>query len=156
MIINTRCSRLAMIIDALMTAIGWVGFYYLLSQGLPILGARPLDVAQTSLPTQWLPTLLTLSIYLAVAAFNALLLMLWVRYHKLFFIKLRRNAVLSNLNDNLVASSFKLSCNLLHKLQDSRISVIHHNAHGDIARLELDELLQPPSNCEIFELTRAA
>ncbi|TCT10426.1 poly-beta-1,6-N-acetyl-D-glucosamine biosynthesis protein PgaD [Paralcaligenes ureilyticus] len=156
MIINTRCSLFAMIIDALMTAVGWVGFYYLLSQGFPTLSASPLDVVQAPLPTPWLPTLLTLSIYLTVAAFNALLLMLWVRYHKLFFIKLRRHGTPSNLNDNAVASSFMLSCNLLHKLQDSRVSVIHHNARGDIARLELDELLQPPSNCEIFELTRAA
>ncbi|TAL90387.1 MAG: poly-beta-1,6-N-acetyl-D-glucosamine biosynthesis protein PgaD [Candidimonas sp.] len=156
MIINTRCSRLAILVDTLLTAIGWVGFYYLLSEGFPAWGASPLDVAQTPLPAQLLPTLLTLSIYLIVAAFNALLLMLWVRYHKFFFIKLRRDGTPSNLNDNVVASSFKLSCNLLHKLQDSRISVIHHDTRGDIARLELDELLQPPSNCEIFELTRAA
>ncbi len=156
MIINTRCSHLAMAVDTLITAIGWIGFYFLLTEGIPKLHAGSLYATQTYLPSHLGSTLFTLFIYLIVAALNAVVLMLWVRYHKLFFVKLRRSEVISNLNDNAVASSFKLSCNLLGKLQDSRISVIHHDSSGDITRLEFDELLQSPSNCETFELLRAA
>jgi biofilm PGA synthesis protein PgaD len=157
MIIITRCSRLALTVDILSTAAWWAGFLYLLGTGIPGMnpGASLAQQIQTSI--QLLPTLRTLFIYVAIGVLCSLLFVLWVRYYRHFSRGAWRSGKLSPLDDSAVASSFRLSRHLLHKLRESRWSVIHHDPDGDIAILVIDvDTPQPPSNSETFELTRAA
>lgn len=157
MIIITRCSRLAFTVDIVLTATCWVGFFYLLGSGIPGMDPGAPLARQIQISTHLLPTLRTLSFYLATGVLCSLLFVLWVRYYRQIFRGTWPTGKLSPLDDSAVASSFRLSRHLLHKLRESRWSVIHHDPDGDIARLVIDATtLQPPSNSETFELTRAA
>lgn len=155
-IINTPCSRSALAIDATMTAMGWVGLIYLIAQGVMSVTHAAERSSETPFITTALPTIQTLMIYLTIAAFNALILLLWARYHKALFRNLRRQAVPLALDDETLASHFSLTRNALLELQDSRITVIHHAEDGGITQLETDQLRVRFDDNNFFEKARAA
>ncbi|MEO6960128.1 MAG: poly-beta-1,6-N-acetyl-D-glucosamine biosynthesis protein PgaD [Burkholderiaceae bacterium] len=139
-IINTRCSRLNLVIDASLTAFGWVGLVYLMAQGVTTI-ANTIHVSPDhSLLTAVTPILQTVLIYITVAAFNALLLVLWARHRKLRRNKSHRPRAFLTLSDDTVALHFSLSRNALHEVQDSRVTIIHLSDIGGITRLETDQL----------------
>ena len=103
------------------------------------------------------PTLETLLIYLTIAAFNALLVVLWGTYHKQLFPPPRKIQARSAPDDAITAADFALSSAQLHDVHGSRITVIHHTDDGEIAALQTDKLHIPPvSNSDIFDATRLA
>jgi biofilm PGA synthesis protein PgaD len=155
-IITTHCSRIAQAIDTLLTAAAWCGFLYLLNREISLLfatgpGSPGTSAAHMALITQ------TLFIYLAIAVFNALLLVLWARHHKILFRNLGHRGWIPKLDDETLASSFSLSCQQLRQMQASRMAVIHHTAEGDIAGLEIQNWRpQMASNSDVFQGTRLA
>jgi len=156
-IIHTPCSRATSAIDAGMTAIGWAGFAYLASSS--ILSISMASTLQGDAPSLSLvaPTLETLLIYLTIAAFNALLVVLWGTYHKRLFPPPRKVQARSAPDDAITAADFALSSAQLHDVHGSRITVIHHTDDGEIAALQTDKLRIPPvSNSDIFDATRLA
>lgn len=149
-IITTRCSRIAQIIDSLLTAIAWCGFFYLVIQGVSTLFASTTEYPD-GFATQFPLIMHTLAIYLAVAAFNAMILVLWAKYHKIFFRKLGHRHAVSKLDDETLASSFSLSCQQLREMQYSRMAVIHHTPEGNIAGMETrSPRPQLASNSDVF------
>ena len=152
MIITTQRSPLAWTIDTALTAMGWVGFFYLFTEGVVSILGENYSEAATATPGSLVPTVHTLVLYLAVACFNALLVVLWGKYRKYLFQAGRRSGQQDAVNDEQLASHFHLSCNQLHEIQDSRVTVIYHSNEGDIAHLETDQLrMQPAGNNSVYE-----
>lgn len=155
-IITTRCSPIAQAIDTLLTAIAWCGFLYLFIQEISTLFIATPENPSGGSAAQLSLTAQTLLIYLTVAAFNALLLVLWARYHKLFFKNMGHRDALE-LDEETLASSFSLSCHQLRQMQESRIAVIHHTIDGNINSLETQsQRLQPASNSAVFDALHLA
>lgn len=157
MIITTQRSPIALAIDTSLTALGWIGFFYLFTKGVVAVMDGSYDSPSTPFITQLWPTAHTLAVYALVAAFNATLVVLWGRYRKLFFRKINRREANDKIDDETVATHFHLSSNQLHEIQDSRVTVIYHSNEGNIAHLETDQLrMQPAGNSAIYDAVRAA
>ena len=157
MIIMTRRSLFGLAIDTTLTALGWVGFFYLLASGVLTIVESPYANPGSSMVDPSSPAISTLISYMLVAALNALVLVLWARCHKTFFRKFitRHKQIL--INQEAVASHFSLSPVQLHVIQDSRVTVIHHSPDGGIAHLEAGPLyIEPGSDTGIYEAARAA
>ena len=152
MIITTQRSRIAWTIDTILTALGWIGFFYLFTKGaVSLLHSQFGPGSQIVDP--FLPTLETLSLYALVAAFNAMLVVLWGKYRKHFFATLRRNRLPNSIDDAAVASHFHLTCNQLREVQGSRVTIIYHSQDGDIDHLDTDQLrVRPAGNSDVYEV----
>ena len=154
-LINTPSSRSAWAIDAFITAAGWVGFVYLIGNGIVVItdSGSPGDSAWAAAR----PTIETLMAYATIAAFNALLVVLWVSYQDSFFKSLRRKDVPGILDDDAVASHFALPFNVLREIQVSQVTVIYHADDGAITHLETDQLrVHPAENLPLHDIARAA
>lgn len=157
MIITTQRSSLLFAIDTTLTALGWIGFFYLFSRG--VIGVVDTAIYQTAQPTMldpFLPTVTTLAAYLLVAAVNTLLIVLWARYHKLFFKDLYVPRLIRPIEDHAIAEHFQLSCNQLREVQSSRVTVVYHATDGTIAHLETDQLQIQTINVPDFEQAKVA
>lgn len=138
-IIITPCSKTAHIIDATLTTLAWVAFIYLFANGVLSVVDRSHSQASLGLVAQFLPVVQTLSTYVAVAALNALLLVLWARHYKMLFSKLDRTSPLRALDTEMLAYSFQVSGQKLRQIQQSQIAIIHHTADGTITAVEIEE-----------------
>lgn len=145
LIITTRRSPLGFMLDASLTAIGWVGFMYLFTEGV----AREVyasHLANTVSPSsQLLSTADTLGLYLLVACINAILVALWGHYRKQLSQCLAPRAAPRAIGMDTRASQFHLSDYQLHEFENSRVIVVHHLDDGVIERLETDQLYTPDS-----------
>jgi biofilm PGA synthesis protein PgaD len=140
MIITTQRPPLAFAIDATLTALGWAGFFYLFTEGVVNVLADTYVGPEVPLLEPFVPTLTTLATYVLVATFNALVIVLWAHYHRIYANQALPGTALQAMDDQAVASHFRLSCNQLHEIQDSRVTVIYHSVDGNIAHLETDQL----------------
>src|SRR5690606_2103112 len=106
------------------------------------------DAPSTPFIQQLWPTAHTLVLYVLVAVFNSVLVVLWGLYNKKLFQSRRRGGdATASVDDETVATHFHLSCNQLHEIQGSRVTVIYHSNEGDISHLETDQLrMQPAGN----------
>ncbi|HWL27607.1 MAG TPA: poly-beta-1,6-N-acetyl-D-glucosamine biosynthesis protein PgaD [Burkholderiaceae bacterium] len=157
MIITTQRSPLFLAIDTALTALGWAGFFYLFTKGVVAIVGGHLGSTSMTVIDPFIPTLHTLAVYVLVIAFNALVIVLWARFHKLLFKDLFGRRDKPSVDDETVASHFRLSCNQLHEVQESRVIVIYHSNDGDIAHLETDQLrIQSGGNSAEVEAAQAA
>ena len=158
MIITTQRSSVFLAIDATLTAMGWIGFFYLFSRGvIGVVDAAAYENTRVSMLDSYLPTVTTLATYLLVAAVNALVIVLWARYHNLFFKDLQRPQALPHIDDDTVAEHFQLTANQLKEIQSSRVTVIYHATDGAIAHLETDQLqAQPQYGSHYLERVKVA
>ncbi len=157
MIITTQRSPLALAIDATLTALGWAGFFYLFTQGVVNVLAETYTSPEVPLLEPFVPTVTTLATYLLVAAFNALVIVLWAHYHRIRATPPVSETALEDIDDVAVASHFHLSRNQLHEIQDSRVTVIYHSVDGDIAHLETDQLrVEAPASLPAYGATKVA
>lgn len=133
-IIRTRCSRITVIVDTFLTALGWLGFSYLVTAGVSAVISDVEHSLEITLLGTVLPTTQALLLYVTVAALNGLLLMLWGTYRR----RLTRVAPVGAVapDDALFAERFSLSGPQLHDIRLSRLLVIHHADDGEISRWE--------------------
>lgn len=160
-IITTKRSSLAWTMDAGLTALGWAAFFYLFTRGVVSIfhaeGLQPMPSLVSSTVTPLVPTLQTLAVYVVVACINALLVVLWGRYHKRLFRTLKMLRSSDGVDDDELASHFHLSRNQLHEIQGSRVTVIYHSNDGAISQLETDQLrIQPAGNSPVFHTAKVA
>lgn len=134
LIIHTQRPRRTVIVDTVLTALGWLGFSYLVAAGVAAVLADVDHSLEISLLGNVLPTTQALLLYLTVAAANALLLMLWGTYKRRLTRVAPRDA--ANLDDALLAERFALSTPQLHDIRLSHLLVIHHADNGEISRWE--------------------
>lgn len=134
MIIRTRRSRTAVIADTLLTALGWLGFSYLVMAGVIAVVSGVDHSLEISMLGSVLPTTQVLLLYAVIAAINALLLMLWGTYRRRLTRVAPRDATI--LDDALFAERFALSRPQLQDIRLSQLLVIHHTENGEISRWE--------------------
>jgi biofilm PGA synthesis protein PgaD len=104
-----------------------------------------------------MPVVKTLMVYLTIAAFNALVLVLWASHHKLNSGRRPQLQVTQALPDgNALALRFALSHNELREVQDSQVTIIHLSDNGGITHLETDQLRAEPPDRQGLEHARVA
>ncbi|MDC9588246.1 poly-beta-1,6-N-acetyl-D-glucosamine biosynthesis protein PgaD [Xenorhabdus sp. XENO-10] len=123
------------LIDILLTVLAWVGFIYLFTMGLSHFshnGPRPFVSVFTSAFTLEPGSIV---LYIAIAIFNALLLIGWAKYNQRRFRTERRRhrPVLTHAE---IAQSFILEKNLLDILRQSKVSSITYDNHGHIISID--------------------
>lgn len=133
-IIRSHRPRAILIMDTLLTALGWLAFSYLVTAGIIAVIDGADHSFEFSLLGNVVPTTLALLLYITIAAVNALLLMLWGTYRK----RLTRIPPHGGiaLDDASLAERFELSGAQLEDIRLSRLLVIHHADNGEISRWE--------------------
>lgn len=129
-LICTERRILPRLLDTLFTLIAWVGFGWLVCQGLinvlqaqPEAGTRPLAL-----------NIGTISMYLLIALVNAMLLVLWARYNQRRFAVERRQRR-DGLPDETLARLSGLPAERLQQMQLTRSMVVSHDADGSITEV---------------------
>lgn len=139
-IIRTRRSRPFLVLDASLTALGWLGFSYLMTAGVISVLSGTDHGFEISLMGSAMPTTTVLLIYLTIAAINALVLVLWGTYRRRLTRIAPHGANDDWLNEASLASRFALSSPQLQDIQLSRLLVIHHSDSGEISRWESTDM----------------
>jgi len=133
-IIRTHRSRAFVVIDALITALGWLAFSYLATAGV-IAVMTGLDHSfEFSLMGSEVPVTHALLLYVTIAALNALILILWGTYRRRSTRIAPQSSAASD--DASLAERFALSGAQLQDIRLSRLLVIHHADDGEISRWE--------------------
>ncbi|PHM46050.1 poly-beta-1,6-N-acetyl-D-glucosamine biosynthesis protein PgaD [Xenorhabdus mauleonii] len=125
------------LIDILLTILAWAGFIYLFVLGLFYAshnGPKPFILTFTS---EWG----SITLYIAIAIFNALLLIGWARYNQYRF-KIERRSHRPFLTHAEVAKSFFLEQELLDALRKSKVSSITYDNHGHIMEINKNSSIQ--------------
>jgi len=133
-IIRTARSHTAQTVDTLLTALGWLGFSYLVITGLLAVMRGADHSMEITLLGSTLPAPQTLLLYATIAAINAMLLMLWGTYRQRMTRTAPRQA--AAWDEASLAERFALSRPQLQDIRLSRLVVIHHAENGDISHWE--------------------
>ncbi|MBY4895432.1 poly-beta-1,6-N-acetyl-D-glucosamine biosynthesis protein PgaD [Cupriavidus sp. AU9028] len=138
LIIHSRRSRPGWLLDALLTALAWLGFVYLCVTGLAAV-LRHAEVRGPGVPfwEAMLPTMGTLTVYAVVAAINGVVLLAWARYNQHRFSGMDRRRPLPALRQDELADSFALSPQRLQELQRAKVAIVAHREDGAIAQVQL-------------------
>ncbi len=117
-------------IDIFLTLLAWAGLVILLVRGLvPMLDSQ----GGPRIEAPIFAALNTLQIYLWIALFNALLLIVWARYQqrrgKRFA---QRRAAGKALSDHGLSESFRLAAGELDLLRRPGVLVIHNDQEGGV------------------------
>ena len=131
-LIFTERRLIPRLIDGTLTLIAWLGFIWLIYQGMVL---AIIDKPQTG-PRPFNTTLASLQLYLLIAVFYGGALILWARYNQYRFRKERRQRR-PGLDDNEVARSFHISAELIRQLKKARVFTLHHNDNGLICDVEI-------------------
>lgn len=134
-LIITERGWLPKAVDIVLTVIGWAGFVWLFITGLLVLinaspwgGPRPLTSELT-----------TLTLYVAIGLFNALVLIGWAKYNQVRF-RVERRSRRPGLAQQEVAKSFAITPQDVSTLSQNDVLKVHHDDHGQITAIET---LQP-------------
>ena len=137
MIIKTERRLLARLIDFLLTLLAWCCLLYLF--GKAFLNYVP---AQES---QYLPKISlahwgvtnTLTTYLLVVFFNALLLIVWARYNQFRFRGKTSRRPFEPLTSQELSQHFEQTPGQLKKLRQARISTLEHDEAGTLVAIHV-------------------
>ncbi|BET97607.1 poly-beta-1,6-N-acetyl-D-glucosamine biosynthesis protein PgaD [Xenorhabdus taiwanensis] len=122
------------LIDILLTILAWAGFIYLFMAGL--------FYASHNAPGPLTSTLFTselgvIALYIAIAVFNAFLLIGWAKYNQHRF-RIERRRHRPALTHTEVAQSFTLEQKWFDTLRQSKVSSITYDNHGHIIGINED------------------
>lgn len=133
LIICTPRSRWRWLLDAVLTAIAWVGFGYLCATG--ILAILEETRARVGVPflSAMLPTMGTLSVYVVVGLVNSVVLLAWALYNQFRFAGLDRRKPIPALQHDELARSFGLPPDRLEALHCAKVAIVAHEHDGTIA-----------------------
>ncbi|MCT4703845.1 poly-beta-1,6-N-acetyl-D-glucosamine biosynthesis protein PgaD [Enterobacteriaceae bacterium H20N1] len=138
------------LMDMILTLVAWIGFSYLIYNGLitalahsPFMGLRP-----------FFTTLNTVTFYMLVALANGLLLIGWAKYNQHRFRVERRNRR-PGLEKTELAASLHITDRVAYDLSQGRVLTVYHHENGEIERVEvsngvLDNLLPPPNATDML------
>ncbi|PHM75076.1 poly-beta-1,6-N-acetyl-D-glucosamine biosynthesis protein PgaD [Xenorhabdus kozodoii] len=125
------------LIDILLTVLAWVGFIYLFVVGFNASHNGPRPFTSTLFTSE----LGAIGLYIAIAIFNAFLLIAWAKYNQHRF-KIERRRHRPALTHAEVAQSFMLDQRLLDALRQSKVSSITYDNHGHIIGIHEDVPIQ--------------
>ncbi|MBF22504.1 MAG: poly-beta-1,6-N-acetyl-D-glucosamine biosynthesis protein PgaD [Pusillimonas sp.] len=137
-LLHTRCSRTARTVDSTLTALGWAGFLYLCVNDARAVTTPPLS--NLSNPTAFLW-------FIEIFLITVLALTSWSLYNKSRYCP-RQTASGKPITSEALSSSFHLPSYDVIRLQDSTLSVIHHEENGEISHVQTP--LSPPPNLRLI------
>lgn len=136
LLIRTQQKWLPRSIDALLTLIAWVGFGYLLVQGVAAVIADDQQGPRLSLGTEFLLTLDTLLIYLLVALLIGAVLLVWAKYNEQRASGYERRERMPDICEVGLSENFQVSLPVLDCLQNQQVLILHNHEHGALAAIE--------------------
>jgi biofilm PGA synthesis protein PgaD len=139
MIITTTRSPVAAFIDTLLTALAWLFFIYLLGSGMLAILTGARSAPDLSPLARVLPSMGTLSIYVAVAVVNALVLLLWARYNAVRYGGMDRRSPSEHLDDVRLARSFGVDIVQRMRSARSKAMTVHHTDEGRIRGIDFHD-----------------
>ncbi|MFJ4292659.1 poly-beta-1,6-N-acetyl-D-glucosamine biosynthesis protein PgaD [Cupriavidus sp. NPDC089707] len=137
MIIRTRRAPLRWAFDAVLTALAWIGFFYLFASGIRDILLEASSGPDVPFWSALMPTMGTLSVYVLVGVFNGVVLLLWALYNQFRFAGMDRRKPLPPLGDDELVASFGLPGQRVEALQQAKAAVIDHDHDGGIAGVRL-------------------
>ncbi|MDC9580616.1 poly-beta-1,6-N-acetyl-D-glucosamine biosynthesis protein PgaD [Xenorhabdus sp. PR6a] len=136
-LIFTEQKLLPRFMDILLTILAWVGFIYLFIVGLFNTSHHGTSAFTSTLTSTLTSELGSIALYIAIAIFNAFLLIGWAKYNQHRF-KLERRHHRPALTHAEVAQSFILEQKRLDVLKQSKVSSITYDNHGHIIGIHKD------------------
>ncbi|CNB18195.1 poly-beta-1,6-N-acetyl-D-glucosamine biosynthesis protein PgaD [Yersinia intermedia] len=150
-LIHTEQRLIPRWIDIIITALAWIGFIFLFVKGfLDIIGREP-NMGPIPFRIYIISGLTTLALYLAIAAFNAVVIIIWAKYNQVRF-QVERRGHRPHLNDDELASSMELSAEMVAQLKAGSCLTLYNDEHGQL--LEVKEGLQLPTVAPVVNLRR--
>ncbi|MCY1220374.1 Biofilm PGA synthesis protein PgaD [compost metagenome] len=143
MIIRTRRAPLRRAFDAVLTALAWIGFFYLFASGIRDILMEASAGPDVPFWSAMMPTMGTLSVYVLVGVFNGVVLLVWALYNQVRFAGMDRRKPLPPLGGDELVASFGLPGQGLEALQQAKVAVIDHDHDGGIAGVRLGYEWQP-------------
>lgn len=126
-LIYTERRLLPKLVDSLLTLLIWIGFSWLIYQGLisvlqvqPDSGPRPLGLSVS-----------TITMYVLIALLNSLLLILWAQYNQYRFAVERRTRR-DELSDEELAGYFGMTADTLLQMKNTQVIVVSHDVDGNL------------------------
>lgn len=135
-LIFTERKLVPRLIDGALTLIAWCGFIWLVYIGL-----LSNMTYQSMIETKLLGlSINTVTLYILVAALNALILILWAKYNQVRFQRERRSRAqplaLEQLTDH-----FAITSDTLAQLSHAHTAVVYYNLEGNKLKLEVTRRL---------------
>lgn len=148
-LIYTEQRRLPRWIDILITVLAWFGFIFLLVRGFLAMIANAPYMGPIPLRIYILSGLTTIALYLAIAAFNAIVLIVWAKYNQVRF-QVERRGHRPHLDDDELAISMDISPELIARLKSGACLTLYNDEHGQL--LDVKEGLQLPRIAPVINL----
>lgn len=131
-LIFTERRLLPKIVDCLLTTVAWLGFIWLIYQGLQAVWHAQLQISVSLLGL----TFNTLAVYVLIALVNSALLIGWAKYNQRRFRRERRRRPQA-LPDAQLICHFGLSPKILAELNESQIAEVHHDQDGTLLAVKV-------------------
>ncbi|WP_145475777.1 poly-beta-1,6-N-acetyl-D-glucosamine biosynthesis protein PgaD [Yersinia similis] len=136
-------------IDIIITVLAWFGFIFLLVRGFLEMISRAPHMGPIPLRIYILSGLTTIALYVAIAAFNAVVLIIWAKYNQARF-QVERRGHRPGLDDDELASSMALSPELIAQLKGGLCLTLYNDEYGHL--LDVKEGLQLPEVATVIHL----
>lgn len=150
-LIHTEQRAIPRWIDIIITALAWFGFIFLFVKGFLGMIHRAPNMGPIPFRMYILAGLTTLALYAAIAAFNAIVLIVWAKYNQVRF-QVERRGHRPHLNDDELADSLDVSGDMIAQLKAGSCLTLYNDEHGQL--LEVKEGLQLPSVAPVVNLRR--
>ncbi|CNJ34918.1 hemin storage system protein [Yersinia aldovae] len=138
-------------IDIIITALAWFGFIFLFVKGFFDMIGRAPNMGPIPFRMYILASLTTLALYAAIAAFNAVVLIVWAKYNQVRF-QVERRGHRPHLDDDELANSMEMTSEMITQLQTGSCLTLYNDEHGNL--LEVKEGLHLPQVAPVINLRR--
>ena len=150
-LIHTEQRAIPRWIDIIITALAWVGFIFLFAKGFFDMIGRAPNMGPIPFRLYILSGLTTIALYVAIALFNAVIIIVWAKYNQVRF-QVERRGHRPSLDDDELASSMDLSGEMIAKLKAGSCMTLYNDEHGQL--LEVKDGLQLPTVAPVVNLRR--
>ncbi|CCV46479.1 poly-beta-1,6-N-acetyl-D-glucosamine biosynthesis protein PgaD [Yersinia enterocolitica] len=150
-LIHTEQRLLPRFIDIIITALAWFGFIFLFVKGFLDMIHRAPNMGPIPFRMYILAGLTTLALYAAIAAFNAIVLIVWAKYNQIRF-QVERRGHRPHLDDDELADSMEMTGEMIAQLKAGSCLTLYNDEHGQL--LEVKEGLQLPEVAPVVNLRR--
>ncbi|CFR20956.1 poly-beta-1,6-N-acetyl-D-glucosamine biosynthesis protein PgaD [Yersinia kristensenii] len=151
LLIHTEQRLIPRLIDIIITALAWFGFIFLFVKGFLDMIHRAPNMGPAPFRMYILAGLTTLVLYAAIAAFNAIVLIVWAKYNQVRF-QVERRGHRPHLDDEELANSMEMSSEVIAQLKAGSCLTLYNDEHGQL--LEVKEGLQLPTVAPVVNLRR--
>ncbi|AHM73582.1 poly-beta-1,6-N-acetyl-D-glucosamine biosynthesis protein PgaD [Yersinia hibernica] len=150
-LIHTEQRLIPRLIDITITALAWFGFIFLFVKGFLDMIHRAPNMGPIPFRMYILAGLTTLALYAAIAAFNAIVLIVWAKYNQVRF-QVERRGHRPHLDDDELANSMEMTPEMIAQLKAGSCLTLYNDEHGQL--LDVKEGLQLPSVAPVVNLRR--